>query len=604
MKNIFLFLVFYLCSGLLFAQDQTVKFYLDDNSFKTYNIEDIENISLIKAQSDLEMKIFLQGSLSESYPLVNIDSMKFESVDDIIRNLVIYVAGSEPQSHLLADIDSIIFSQTSAPAPFIESIEFSSAIIGEEVTISGSNFGDTQGESSVTFTGAIATDYTSWEDSEINVIVPMGAQTGYVSVIVNNIISNGKYFKVIPQISEINPTSGEVGDIITISGTGFGPEQATSRVYFGDIQADEFLDWNETEIKVKVPAEATSGKVYIRIKSLSSNEVDFTVIEIPTITAINPTSFTVGSDVTIEGSGFGFTQNGSTVAFNTIQATSIKYWNNSEIRCTVPIGATSGNLSVTVNSVKSNEMPYTIIELIETVLISSGSFQMGNTGSWPSSVYQPETPVHQVTIRNDFYMSKYEVLQDLYTTVMGNNPSNNKGDNLPVDRVSWYLAVEFCNKLSDMDGLDKCYTINGTSVSCNWNAGGWRLPTEAEWEYACKAGTSSDFYTGSSESGFADAAWYSGNSGEISHPVGQKTPNSFSLYDMHGNLSELCWDWIGPYSGGSQTDPTGPSSGTWKVARGGSWHNGAANSRSSMRGWIDAPDMQSSAVGFRIVRLK
>ncbi|MFC2131087.1 FISUMP domain-containing protein [Bacteroidota bacterium] len=395
MKNIILFLAVFLGSGLLFAQDQTVKFYLEDESFKTYNIEDIENISLIKTQSDLEMKIFLQGSLSESYPLVNIDSMKFESVDDIIRNLVIYVAGSESQSHLLADIDSIIFSQTSAPAPFIESIEFSSAIIGEEVTISGSNFGDTQGESSITFTGAIATDYTSWDDSEINVIVPMGTQTGYVSVIVNNIISNGKYFKVIPQISEINPTSGEVGGIVTITGTGFGPEQATSRVYFGDVQAIEFTSWDDTEIQVKVPAEATSGKVYIRIKSLLSNEVDFTIVEVPEITSINPTSFSEGEAITINGTGFGSTQSTSIVTFNNTDAIDITSWSDNKIICKTPVGAKSGKLSVTVSGYMSNQVDFTIIDL-DPNEVKIGS-QIWTKTNLDASTYRNGNPIPQVT---------------------------------------------------------------------------------------------------------------------------------------------------------------------------------------------------------------
>ncbi|MFH1051511.1 MAG: SUMF1/EgtB/PvdO family nonheme iron enzyme [bacterium] len=600
MKNIILLLVVFLLKGVLFAENETVKFYFNDNSIKTYNIEEIDNINLIKSQIGYIMKIYqLDSPTPIPINTSTIDSIKFESVNNIIRNLLVYASGSAPQSYLLFDIDSIVFSVPSQPTPVIDEIDPTSAIIGEDITVTGSNFGDTQGESSVSFTGAEATSYSGWNDSEIIVEVPAVAQTGLLSVLVNGIRSNLKGFKVIPQISEINPTSGKVGDFITLTGTGFGSEQGSGTVYFNNIKAIDYTSWTDTEIEVKVPEEAVTGLVFIRNKSVISNEVDFTVIEVPTITNINPESFSIGSEVTINGSGFGSSQDESIVYFKTVEAISYDYWSNTQIRCTVPIGAVSGNLSVTVNSMKSNEVPYTIVASIETVLIPSGNFQMGNTGTWPSSIYQPET-VHPVTLRNSFYMSIYEVQQDLYESVMGNNPSQNKGDNLPVDRVSWYMAVEFCNALSEREGLEKCYSGN----SCNWSANGWRLPTEAEWEYACKAGTTSDFYNGSSESNLASAGWYSANSGEVSHPVGQKTPNSFGLYDMLGNLSELCWDWIGSYSSGSQTDPTGPSSGTWKVARGGSWHQGADKCRSSMRGWIDSPDMQSSAVGFRIVRLR
>ncbi|TAL67095.1 MAG: hypothetical protein EPN82_16105 [Bacteroidetes bacterium] len=585
----------------LYAQEPVIKFYLNDSGVKTYNIQDIDNILIIKSQTDFIMKIYQEGILTASYPTATIDSMKFESINNIIRNLVIYVADSMPKKHLLFDIDSIVFAAEPAKSPFIESVGPNSAIIGDEITITGSDFGAIRAGSSVTFSEAAAQDYTSWDDTEIVVKVPEGTQTGNIYVIVNGLMSNGKNFRVIPNILQLNPSSAKIGDTITITGNGFGNEQATGKVYFEDVIADEIINWDDTEIKVKVPVDAYSGIVYIKINTLRSNEVNFTLIEVPTITSINPESFPIGSDVTISGSGFGFTQSGNKVTFKTIQSTAIKSWSNYQIVCTVPAGAVSGNLSVTVNSVKSNEVPYTIKPWVETVLIPSGSFQMGNTGSSPDGL-KSEHPVHQVTISQDFYMSIYEVQQDLYTAVMGTNPSNNKGDNLPVERISWYMAVDFCNKLSEKEGLTKCYTINGTSVSCNWNANGWRLPTEAEWEYACKAGTTSDYYSGSSESQLASVAWYDGNSNELTHPVGQKNPNSFGLYDMLGNVWEFCWDWLDNYSGGSATNPKGPSSGTIKVGRGGSWHNSAIRCRSSMRGWEDTPSIQSSTDGIRLVR--
>jgi formylglycine-generating enzyme len=230
---------------------------------------------------------------------------------------------------------------------------------------------------------------------------------------------------------------------------------------------------------------------------------------------------------------------------------------------------------------------------------------MGNTGPYSGIIMIPEIPVHQVTISHSFYMSKYEIQQSLYSSLMGTNPSNFKGMDLPVERINWYDAVTFCNRLSDRDGYTKCYTINGTNVTCDWNANGWRLPTEAEWEYACKAGTSSDFYSGNIESDLASIAWYSGNSNDSTHIPGLKKPNKWGLYDIIGNVFEWVWDWRGDYSGGSVTGPTGPASGTVKIIRGGSWHNGMVNgmSRSSFRGWMDTPSLWSSTNGIRVVRI-
>jgi formylglycine-generating enzyme len=244
---------------------------------------------------------------------------------------------------------------------------------------------------------------------------------------------------------------------------------------------------------------------------------------------------------------------------------------------------------------------------IKTVLIPAGTFQMGNTGAYSGSSY--EKPVHTVTISKSFYMGKYELTQKQYEEVMGTKPSYFKGENLPVEMVSWYEAVEYCNKLSDQDGLAQCYIINGVNVSCNWNANGWRLPTEAEWEYACKAGTTTDFYSGSLTNEYCtpiDASldrigWYCGNSDDKTHPVGQKQANSFGLYDMSGNVWEWCWDWFKDYTNTSVTDPRGENSGSYHVLRGGSWYYIAGNCRNSIRSY-SYPDVQIYINGFRICR--
>jgi formylglycine-generating enzyme required for sulfatase activity len=230
------------------------------------------------------------------------------------------------------------------------------------------------------------------------------------------------------------------------------------------------------------------------------------------------------------------------------------------------------------------------------VLVEGGTFQMGSTNGESN-----EKPVYTVTVKS-FYMGKYEVTQKEWTEVMGNNPSNFKGDTLPVEKVSWYEAVEYCNRLSLKEGLTPAYRGSGDSIVCDFNATGYRLPTEAEWEYAAKGGNKSFLsYEYAGGNGVDRVAWYSGNSGSRTHPVGTKEPNDLGLYDMSGNVWEWCWDWYGSYSSGSQTDPRGASSGTYRVLRGGSWHTDAARVRSAYRG-RNAPSDRYYDLGFRLVR--
>jgi formylglycine-generating enzyme required for sulfatase activity len=213
-----------------------------------------------------------------------------------------------------------------------------------------------------------------------------------------------------------------------------------------------------------------------------------------------------------------------------------------------------------------------------------------------------EKPVHTVTVGN-FYMGKYEVTQKEWVAVMGGNPSNFKGDNLPVERVSWNEAVEYCNKLSLREGLTPAYRGAGDSVTCNFTATGYRLPTEAEWEYAAKGGKHGDYlvyeYAGSNSVGAV--GWYDGNSGKQTHPVGTKTPNGLGLYDMSGNVWEWCWDWYGSYPGGARTNPAGPVSGSGRVLCGGSWGNSAVDLRSAVRG-SGSPSNRNNNLDFRLVR--
>ena len=251
------------------------------------------------------------------------------------------------------------------------------------------------------------------------------------------------------------------------------------------------------------------------------------------------------------------------------------------------------------------------------ILIPAGKFRMGNTGTCAG--FGDEKPVHSVNISRDFLMSKFEVTQKFYETVTGLKPSYFKGDNLPVEQVCWYEAIDFCNKLSEKNGLEKCYTINmngakylcdeSVIIICDWNANGYRLPTDAEWEYACKAGSTTDFYNGSltnKDCNPLDAkldkiGWYCGNAGDKTHDVGQKEPNNFGLYDMSGNIMEWCWDWYNIYASTEVTDPRGEPTGTTRVLRGGWYKYPSDGCRSSYRNTL-TPEGISNYFGFRICR--
>jgi formylglycine-generating enzyme required for sulfatase activity len=190
-----------------------------------------------------------------------------------------------------------------------------------------------------------------------------------------------------------------------------------------------------------------------------------------------------------------------------------------------------------------------------------------------------------------------------------------------VETVSWYDAIVFCNKLSVAEGLSPAYSIAGsidpsdwgavpTSNNATWDAAvivsgsnGYRLPTEAQWEYAAKGGDGSPGnYTYSGSDNVDAVAWYSGNSGSMTHEVGKKAANGLGLYDMSGNVWEWCWDWYGAYTNQAQTDPTGPASGANRVLRGGGWYDSAVLVRSAYRYYNFSPDYRGNFIGFRLVR--
>jgi formylglycine-generating enzyme required for sulfatase activity len=215
---------------------------------------------------------------------------------------------------------------------------------------------------------------------------------------------------------------------------------------------------------------------------------------------------------------------------------------------------------------------------LELKLVAAGTFTMGGYGS-------NEAP-HQVIFTRPFYLGVYEVTQEQYERVMGSNPSAFQGARNPVEQVSWYDAVEFCHKLSEFPEEKAAGRV-------------YRLPTEAEWEYACRAGSTTNYCFGGEESQLDQYAWYAKNSNSSTHPVGEKKPNAWGLYDMHGNVWEWCSDWAEVYPKGVVADPVGPREGSLRVYRGGSWRAEAAHCRSANRRGL-TPTGRGKGRGFRV----
>ncbi len=272
------------------------------------------------------------------------------------------------------------------------------------------------------------------------------------------------------------------------------------------------------------------------------------------------------------------------------------------------------------------------------ILIEGGTYTMGDV--WGDG-FNDETPTHEVTV-SSFYMSKYEISHTEYVNFLNSRDVSRDGsyngnelidmddsdcaiahddssfyfagsdyasdEQCPVIEVTWYGAVEYCNWLSELEGLTKAYTISNDSVECDWNANGYRLPTEAEWEYAARSGGRDDRkWSGTnSKSELGDYAWYYVNSGSVTRPVGTKQPNDLGLYDMSGNVWEWCWDWYDSeyYSDSPSENPKGPKSGSTIVTRalrGGLWYGSSIVCRTADRTY-DGPTGSHYHYGFRLLR--
>jgi len=241
---------------------------------------------------------------------------------------------------------------------------------------------------------------------------------------------------------------------------------------------------------------------------------------------------------------------------------------------------------------------------MKLVSIPKGTFQMGSPPSEEGSSNNERQ--HEVTLTQDYYLGAFEVTQAQYEIVMGNNPSNFQGDkvadrnpevgqaaedidssNHPVEKVSWKDAMEFCQRLSALPEEKNAGRV-------------YRLPTEAEWEYACRAGSKTAYSFGENSTSLGEHAWCGSSSDSTTHPVGQKQPNAWGLYDMHGNVWEWCKDRYGDYPYGGVTDPTGPPSGSDRVFRGGGWSSIAEICRSAYRNYLEPGD-RVEYLGFRVV---
>ena len=216
----------------------------------------------------------------------------------------------------------------------------------------------------------------------------------------------------------------------------------------------------------------------------------------------------------------------------------------------------------------------------DMVYVEGGSFDMGATTEQGGDAWDDEKPVHRVTL-SDYYIGKCEVTQELWEAVMGSNPSWFKGAQNPVEFVSWEDCQRFIRRLNRLTGRT------------------FRLPTDAEWEYAARGGNQSSHYKYSGSGNIGNVAWYDDNSGSSTHAVGTKSPNELGIYDMSGNVWEWCSDWYGGYSAGAQTNPQGPSSGSDRVLRGGSWGYSARGCRVSDRSSRDPSD-RSPNIGLRL----
>ena len=254
---------------------------------------------------------------------------------------------------------------------------------------------------------------------------------------------------------------------------------------------------------------------------------------------------------------------------------------NKKKAATTTTAKKQGNQSSKSSETSTKNLPAPIQQLISNMVsVKGGTFTMGATSEQGSDAFDFEYPAHHVKV-SSFRICKYEVTQAQWRAVMGKNPSRFKGDNLPVEQVSWDDCQKFIHKLNKLTGMH------------------FRLPTEAEWEYAARGGSHSRGYKYAGNNNVDRVAWHKDNSGNTTHPVGSKSPNELGLFDMSGNVWEWCQDWHDKYDSNSKTNPTGPSYGSYRVNRGGSWDYFTGSSRVSFR-CGNNPSLTFDNIGLRL----
>ena len=422
-------------------------------------------------------------------------------------------------------------------------------------------------------------------------------------------------------ITSVTPLQGSVlgGTQITINGTSLS---GTTAVKIGGVDCTNLQVLSPTVVKAVTPAGA-AGEASISVITAAGtlfSPAPFTYVQL-SISSVSPNQgiYSGGTAITITGS---FLNGATSVKVGGVPATDVVAVNSTTVTAVTPAGSI-GPASVEVTGAKgtataTNLFTYiivvvptwaTLIQLlpdpavvtdanlraaivasgfawrirdtssnIEMLLVPGGTFMMGCSPG-DAEFDCDESPAHQVTLTNAFYIGKTEVTQAQWTAKMGSNPSNFSGysdsPSRPVEQVSW-------NMIASAGGF--------MSVT------GLRLPTEAEWEYACRAGTTTARY-----GMLNDIAWYNGNASGTTHAVATKLPNALGLYDTLGNVWEWCQDWYGPYSSGSVTNPTGPATGSYRLLRGGGWNYSSGYCRASQRNG-STPDFLVNIIGFRVVR--
>jgi sulfatase modifying factor 1 len=337
--------------------------------------------------------------------------------------------------------------------------------------------------------------------------------------------------------------------------------------------------------------------VFLSFLSCSDN---IAPVSKPKIFSISSNNVIVGDTIALSGENFTYHYAGAKLVFSsgiTLQYWECIKWNDNYVKLIIPQNASSGTIIVVNGKDSSNSFQITIttVPLVEMVEIKADSLDMGNVNG-----LKAEQPVHRVGLTNSFWIGKYEINQRCWSAVMGSNPSIFKGKTFPVHNINWLDAVKFCNKLSETNNIKPYYLINNDTIRIDTGSTGYRLPTEAEWEYCCKAKKNTDF----AGTGILDEmGWYSYNSAYVAHETGNKKANDFGLFDMAGNVWEWCWDFYDEnyYKVSPKANPAGPKSGKTHVLRGGSFIDGSSYCRSTNRTY---PYTTYENCGLRVARNK